>query len=145
MPDAVVNPYRFDESDQRHCAICAEPIVQPKRGPARVYCVRSGCRRAGAMKHRLADAWDEGFAACSRGQRVVAPEPPPKSRWGTAFESGAEAAKREARAKFQFLTASIDWYVRSRTPENLSAVKRDVARMRQALRLGVAISQADNG
>jgi len=116
--DKTANPYWFDESDQEHCAICFEPIVQPRRGPVRVYCIRSACRRTGAINHRLAEAWDEGYTAGSRGGPVVALSPPPKrSRWSTAFEAGAEEAKRQVGVKFKVLTASLDWYLRNRTAE----------------------------
>lgn len=136
MPRPVTNPYTSDEHDQDHCAVCGESITQPRRGPARIYCARSECRRGGALRHKLAVAWDEGYSA-GHGGRALAPAPPPadKRHWATAFAAGAEAAKRHARHGLRDLETAVDTYVREPTREHRAGVQRARATMRESLRL----------
>lgn len=137
MPISVSNPYVSDESDQDHCAECGAVIAQPARGPARIYCDRSECRRRGALRHKLARAWSEGYEAGSRGRPLVpAPSPPDRRHWKTAFEAGAEAAKRHALDKFYDLESAIDFQVRRPTPEHRVGLQRAQAAMRKSLQLG---------
>lgn len=135
MRDAFANPYRFDDGDQDHCAICREPITQPKRGPARIYCANSECRRAGAMNQKLADAWDAGYVAGRSGKPVVAALPVEKSRWATAYAKGAKEATEAVARTLQTLTVEIDMYSRNRSPERLKTVKRALAQTRAAVRM----------
>ncbi len=114
--------------------MCGESITQPSRGPTRVFCTRSECRRAGAARRKLAQAWDEGYAAGSRGKPVVAAPPPPtKSHWETAFRNGAIAAKQDVLDTWGGLTFALDRYGRHPSRENRKAVELALARTRKAL------------
>jgi len=137
MPGEVRNPYWFDTADQAHCAICAEPIKQPARGPARVFCARSECRRAGAERRYLARAWDEGYRAGARGGPAPPlPPGPPKRHWTTEFQAGAEAVKRAVLKQLPTLEIAVEQHGRYRTPDTMKSVKRAMTGMRQSLRLG---------
>lgn len=135
MLDAVANPYRFDHGDQDHCAVCRKPIAQPKRGPTRIYCANSECRRAGAMNQKLADAWDAGYDAGRSGQPVVTALPVEKSRWATAYANGAKDATEAVAKTLQTLTVAIDMYSRDHSTERLRTVKQALAQTRAAVRM----------
>lgn len=146
VPEQVSNPYWFDQSDQDRCAICGTPITQLTRGPARVFCARSECRRTGAMNRRLANAWTEGFKAGAQGKLIVTqPPPPPKKHMSTAFQAGAEAAKRDALDKLRWVQSSLDGYRKERPAESFSAVKATIAALRESLRLGVPTAERQPG
>jgi len=96
-----------------------------------------GCRRAGAARHQLAAAWKEDCRAGRSGKPALpAPSPPCRRHWTTAFEAGAEQAKRLARDRFHDLESAIGWYDRRPTPEHRAGLKRAQAGLREALRLG---------
>ena len=133
MPEPVKNPYRVDQGDQTRCAICRSTITQPRRGRNRIYC-SSNCRGAGALKRRLAHAWNQGFKAGREGGHVVTVRPPEKSRWATAYAKGAENATEAVLLKLQTLTVEIDMYSRDPSRERLKTVKQALAQVRAAAR-----------
>ncbi len=137
MARRVPNPYWFDTGDQSRCAICREQITQPKRGPARIFCAKSACRRAATTKRHLADAWDRGYRAGAQG--LPAPPRPPdptKRHWSTAFQAGGKAAKLAVLETMPALETAVDHHRRYPTPDTRKEIQHALADMRRELRVG---------
>ncbi len=145
VPAKITNPYRSDESDQDHCAVCGEG--SPNRDGARHGPSVPGANadeRApfGASSPRRGTT---AHAAGCRGQpAIAAPPPPTKSRWETAFKSGG-IAKREVLATWDGLASALDRYGRNPSRENRRAVQLALARMRKALQLRPGRSERPQG
>ena len=139
-------PTGVDTADQSRCAICRVPITQPKRGPARIFCVKSACRRAGTTKRHLADAWDQGYSAGAKGLSAPQrPTDPTRRHWSTAFQAGGKAAKLAILETMPALERAVDHHRRYPTPDTRKDIQRALAGVRRTLRVGTRTEEPPTG